>query len=258
MIKPLWAVAGVALLGTAGVAGALVVASSGGEEEFVQEVETATPSPAGSETLTPAASPVIELPSPSPVTAGCSASAVPPGVRLCRWGDVAVLIPGDTEIRAIGTFMGQDNRPALEISAGGWGRTVIDAATGAILSQEPKGDYAALIDSIVATVTICPFDRSAAPWPYNGDPPSGSRMTIGYVSYFEPDPATGIQVLGGMGCSASTQGGGCHEFLDVRSARSSLSINAETGEVVEQTKKISAADEGAFERFLAEIQVKSP
>ena len=41
-MKPVWALAGVALLGAAGAVGALVVASSGGEEEVVQQIETAT------------------------------------------------------------------------------------------------------------------------------------------------------------------------------------------------------------------------
>jgi hypothetical protein len=44
LIKPLWALAGVAFLGTAGVAGAVVVAPFGGEEEVVsQEEATAEP-----------------------------------------------------------------------------------------------------------------------------------------------------------------------------------------------------------------------
>jgi hypothetical protein len=43
MIRPTWAgVAGVALLGTVGVVGAVIVASPGGDEEVVQQVATAT------------------------------------------------------------------------------------------------------------------------------------------------------------------------------------------------------------------------
>jgi hypothetical protein len=62
---PLWAVAGIAILGTAGIAGAFVVASSGGEEEVVQQAEPATVTSRPS--TTPAAS---ALPS-------ATASAVP-------------------------------------------------------------------------------------------------------------------------------------------------------------------------------------
>ena len=61
MVKPLWALAGVALLGTAGVAGALVVASTGGEQEVVQQVET--PTVTGEASATPESS---RSPSPGP------------------------------------------------------------------------------------------------------------------------------------------------------------------------------------------------
>ena len=64
MVKPLWALTGIALLGTAGVVGAVVVASSGGEEELVQQIETATASPSAP---TKAPSPTtLATPSPAP------------------------------------------------------------------------------------------------------------------------------------------------------------------------------------------------
>lgn len=59
VIKPLWALTGLALLGTAGVAGTLIVASPGGEEEVVQQVETATPTAAAtSAIISPTTSPI--------------------------------------------------------------------------------------------------------------------------------------------------------------------------------------------------------
>jgi len=71
MIRPLWGLVGVALLGTAGVAGTVIVASSGGEEEIVQQVETATASPAA--TATPALS---ESPAPSPTPASTQGETI--------------------------------------------------------------------------------------------------------------------------------------------------------------------------------------
>jgi hypothetical protein len=56
LIKPLWALAGVALLGT-GAAGAFIVVSSGGEEEVVQQVETATVSASDTPQATTSPSP---------------------------------------------------------------------------------------------------------------------------------------------------------------------------------------------------------
>lgn len=255
MNRPLVALAGLIVAGgTAG--GALLIASPGGEEEVVQQVETARPTP-GKAQATAEPNPVIELPTPS-VQPGCLASPPPPGVKLWRWGDVIVLIPGDGEIRVVGTFDGYDEHPALEVSAGGgWGRTVIDATTGAMITQDPKGDKAAEIDSVLATASVCPFDGRTAPWPYTGDPPDGPRLTLGKLSYLEPDPATGIQVLGGSECSASTQGGGCHDFLDVRSARSSMYVDAEDGRVIEPAKIVTEEQE-AFDRYLATVQVNYP
>ena len=66
MVKPLWAIAGVALLGTAGIAGAIVVASPGGEEEVVREGET---TPAASATTPAGSSTPSPEPSPEPIPA---------------------------------------------------------------------------------------------------------------------------------------------------------------------------------------------
>jgi hypothetical protein len=63
VIKPTWALAGVAFLGIAGGIGVLV-ASSGGQQEVVQQVETATPEASAGPTTMPATpTPVITLPS---------------------------------------------------------------------------------------------------------------------------------------------------------------------------------------------------
>jgi hypothetical protein len=70
VIKPLLAVAGVALLGTATAAGVYAVASSGGEEEIVQQVETATPN------ASPSEAPSV-VPSPTP-TFAATLSPTPP------------------------------------------------------------------------------------------------------------------------------------------------------------------------------------
>lgn len=68
-MKPLWAVAGVALLGTAGVAGAVIVASSGGEEEVVQQAQTATATVSPIATSSPSTAPATTpVPSPTPTT----------------------------------------------------------------------------------------------------------------------------------------------------------------------------------------------
>ncbi len=67
MIKPIWAaVGGVTLLGVAGGIG-VFVASSGGDEEVVQQVETVTPSASAAPSATQSASPAAsETAAPTP------------------------------------------------------------------------------------------------------------------------------------------------------------------------------------------------
>ncbi len=73
MNKPFWALAGVALLGTIGISGVVIVASSGGEEEAVQQVETATATASQAASGTPV---------PSPSRASSSTPVSTPGETL--------------------------------------------------------------------------------------------------------------------------------------------------------------------------------
>jgi hypothetical protein len=73
--KPLWSLAGVALLASAGVGGAVIVASSGGEEEVtVQGTTTATPTEAATVSATPSAA--TKSPEPSPTSEAFPGPAV--------------------------------------------------------------------------------------------------------------------------------------------------------------------------------------
>lgn len=66
MIRPLWAVAGVAVLGTAGAVGALI-ASPGGDEEVVQQVATMTASATSAASPTPSVTAsTAATPTPAP------------------------------------------------------------------------------------------------------------------------------------------------------------------------------------------------
>jgi hypothetical protein len=62
VIRAVWAIVGVGLLGAAGVAGAVIVASSGGEEEVVQQPQSVSPTVA----ITPNASPTPAVTTPAP------------------------------------------------------------------------------------------------------------------------------------------------------------------------------------------------
>jgi len=111
-------------------------------------------------------------------------------------------------------------------------------------------------DAVLATISVCPFDRATAPWPYNGDPPVLPPKTLGKIRYLEPDPASGIQVLSSFSCPQVMEGGhgGCSDFLNVHSARSEMWIDAETGEP--WSLMVAEEDRDAFERYLASIQIQ--
>ncbi len=256
VIKPIWAtVGGLALLGTAGGVGVLI-ARTGGEEEVAQQVATAVPTASTQASSSPSFA--AATPAPSTLFGTCDLASAPEGTELWRWGDVTLLLPQHSDIRAAGSFDGPDQRPAIHVPAGGgWGFTVIDAATGAIIRQDPKGDFAEQIDAIVRTTAVCPFDPVAAPWPYNGEPPDAPRNSYGNLTYLEPDPVTGVQVQ--VGIAGGQGSGGAHSvaFLEVKSARSAAYVDAATGELMSRSR-IASEDDEAFKSFLAEIQVRSP
>ena len=248
-MKPLWAVAGVALLSAAGVAGALVIASPGGEEEFVQQAETGTPTASVAATSAPTAD---ETPTASPPCDPNRTSA--PGAKLWRWGDLTVSIPEGSEVLAAGgTAQDGEIVVVLNLTSAPDKGLVVSAETGAVLTDQ-SAEQRAVIDPVLATVSVCPFDPKVAPWPYTSKVPEGARLTYGKLSYLEPDPATGIEVSGGLACAGSTRNSGCHRFLGVRSASSSMYIDWESGAVIEPAD-IAPEEQEAFDRYLASVQV---
>jgi hypothetical protein len=81
VIKPLWAVTGVAVLGAAGVAGGVIVASPGGEEEAVQQVQTSSPTTSVTPGVSPTPSPTAVATAPpttTPPTTSPTEPAIPP------------------------------------------------------------------------------------------------------------------------------------------------------------------------------------
>lgn len=187
----------------------------------------------------------------------CNANPIPaPGTTLSRWGDLTIMIPegvlayGDldeTGVPVLVIFPQEINQSY---------RTVIDATTGTVVAVvndagglRPKE---AEIQAALESVSICPLDAAAAPWPYAGEPPDGPRQTVGKLSYLEPDPATGIQVFGGGQCN-----GECRTFIRVSSVRSSVYVDAGNGQVIGPAK-IAPEEKEAFERYLASVQVINP
>ncbi len=241
MIKPIWALAGVALLTTAGVAGALVVASPGGDEEVAQQVATPTRLLLDKQSVTPA------LP---PLTPG-------PGVTLWRWGNLTVLIPDGSGISAspgavdypgkllhflIGKVDPKDSRISSTV--------VLDSETGAIVEEQVLDQHREEMDRVLATLTVSAFDRTTAPWPYNGEPtPDLAQEVVGGIGYLSPPPATGLYVGWGLG-----DPGGL--FIHIRNERSVAFVqkNPVTGELTLDTALVLEEDRSIFERWLATIK----
>ncbi len=238
MNKPLLALAGLIALGGVGV-GAYVVASPGGEEEAVQQVETATPA-------------VTFVPTPTlpAITPG-------PGVTLYRWVNVTVLIPDGTGIQAYPNFAGARDGDIVDFSifkvdpedSRIISEVLVDAENGVILEESVLDQHRSDIDLVLATVSVSPFDPALAPWPYNGEPtPDLVRENKGGISYVLPSPASGLYIGGGIG-----DPGGA--YITLRNQRSIAFIHLERpGGLVFETSAVDEEDKLVFERWLAAIK----
>ena len=244
MIKPIWAFAGIALLGTAGAVGAVIGTSSGGEEEVVQQVETATPTKGAAK-------------DPRTTPTGTPRPSAGPGETLYRWANLELLIP-DGSGMAAGPGAGaislvnhdfvlvKGEREDSRITS----TVVIDGDTGAIVEEQVLEQHRQELDRVLATLRVGSFDRTNAPWPYNGEPSLDLvRERAGGVRYMRPSPSTGLYVGGGIG----DPGG---EFTSIRNERSVAFVQRTptTGEIVLDSTLVVEEDKPVFERWLATVR----
>ena len=245
MVKPVWAsFAGVALLAITGVAGALVVTSSEGEEEVVQQVETATPT--GGDAKDPRNTPTV----PAVTT-----PSQPPGAVKWRWGNVTILVPDTPDINVLSQSTPAGG-PGIEIIRDTdhrdniFSRIVLDATNGNIVINEVRSEDALAVDALLATLSVSSPDRSAA-WPYTGDPPPAiERKVYGAYSYFSPLPETGFHLSGGIG----DPGG---EFIGLSSVGGAVvvSIDPRTGQLLLEYHVNFEEDRAPLERWVAEVEI---
>jgi hypothetical protein len=252
-VKALWGLAGPALLGTAGVAGAVIVGSSGGEDEVVQQVETATPRAEG------------DRPAPL-LTPG-------PGVTLWRWMNVSVLIPdgsaitfgpqpiyldaGGTQSRQ-GVSFGKSDPEHPDV----YSQIILDAENGTIFSEQIVDAHGSEMEQVRGTISVGVLDRGTAPWPYNGDPPQDATREGAFgISFIRPDPATGIIVeyVSSSFAGGVTTPGDCEVLADtigLRNGRSSafIGLDARTGSLCKELSSVHGDDLAAFERYSADVR----
>jgi len=256
--KSLWAIAGIALIGTAGGIGLLVAAAGGEEGGAVQLESTLTymfgpspvpdpPSPGPDE----AAEYQLPVPSFTPV-ATCLPFSSAPGTKTWRWGDVTIVTPEGNEVHA-GGHLGPEAQPVMAVFSeeDTSEQILIDAFTGQLVSAGPDDDpifeKQAEIADALATLSVCPFDTRTALWPYTGTAPEAPRLSWGKLSFLQPDPASGLQ----WGFEVDDPGG---KFLLLETARSEVAIDAETGALAEETARIHPDDKEALERYIATIE----
>ena len=253
-MKAHFALAGLALLGTASVAGAIVVAPLAGDEEVVFQQD-------GS--VTPAA---------PPLTPG-------PGVTLWRWMDVSVLIPDKSGIGASPAVMyfddhGTISRESLRVGKSDpdnpdiFSYALIDAKDGTIHGMQIHEAHRAEMELVLNTVTISPIDPATAPWPYNGDPPQESNSPLEASTSewpsIRPDPGSGMYtdfMIGARGSGGVTPTPADCDFVfeayAVRNGRSSAYIGKDerTGSICKDLSNVQPEDLAAFQRFLDRVEL---
>jgi hypothetical protein len=189
-----------------------------------------------------------------------------------RWGNITIVMPAPSDSDDL--YASQEwyspgmyspdfspdastpSIPALRLTKGGgldasW--VVIDADTGEIVHQEVLPEDQAAFDAVLATMQVPNAElapQASAPWPYGANLPATPRRSWGNITYVQPDPTSGIVVRPGI---ADFGPEGPVKFLSVRSANSSRSINAETGEIGRNS--VSESDREAFDRFTSEIRL---
>ena len=247
-MKPVWALAGIALLGTAGAAGVLVVASSGGEEEVVQQVETPTTDASVSALGTPDLSPTPAI--PPPPTPG-------PGSTLWRWVKISISIPDGSDLGFSPAHLPpQDNPPdggpaveltlyEGEVTSNLW----IDAETGIVLVDNVRGQDRAIFDEVLKTLVVGPLDAASASWPYSDDLASAQpREVWGKFSFVRPVPATGLFLDAWIADPCGVQ------LLSIKNGPSSASVRVDeaTG-TLKMDSEVLPEDQAVFDRWFAEV-----
>ena len=177
---------------------------------------------------------------------------------LYRWANLEVLIPDGSGIAAgpsAAAISGvnrnfvlvkgepQDSRITSTV--------VIDGDNGTITEEQILDQHRAEIDRVLATLSLASFDRTAAPWPYNGEPTADLvRENGGGFSYLRPSPASGLYVGGGIGDPGGV-------FIDIRNERSVAFVQRRpvTGELILDSSMVVEEDKPVFERWLATVDL---
>jgi hypothetical protein len=177
-------------------------------------------------------------------------------VQEVRWFNVTVAIPEGSPVYASpGFWEPEGTPPAMFIrSRDGDSVIVIDAETGKVIEDLVQPKDRAAVDEVLKTVAVSPLDRSAAPWPYNGEPRNVKREGWGKITFIPPDRASGITIE----FSWEDDVGWSGTSMRLTNGRSSLSVDADTGTVIAGTTRILPEDKEAFGRLLSTVEYVGP
>jgi hypothetical protein len=187
--------------------------------------------------------------SPQPETPG-------PEGTVWRWANVTVTIPDGSGISVSPGTAALAGLPGTLIltkinpdDPERYSFVSIDAITGDMVERSVLAEDEALIDSVLATVSLGPLDPETAGWPYQQEPaPDMPRLSEASVSYVHPSPDSGMYVGFGLG----DPGG---PFLDIRNERSAAFVRiGSDGSLEFDTTMVIEEDLPVFERWLAEVR----
>lgn len=169
--------------------------------------------------------------------------------HVVRWGNVTISVPEGSDVIVAREFEGPelnppDGGPVLVLfkrESFPESLLLIDAETGEVLQDIIQAADRAAIDEVLATLKVSEQDIVRAPWPYGETPPDVPRETWGRITFIPPDPASGITVRLLVNDPGPLS-------LNITNGRSTLSIDAETGTVIDETTLIVSNDKDAFDR----------
>jgi hypothetical protein len=125
---------------------------------------------------------------------------------------------------------------------------IIDAISGDVLRDTISGPARDTADSILASIRI---ELSPRVWPIADAPMPTTRVPWGAVTFVQPDPESGFFVRLGTGFTLDGPG---RKFLLVQSGNSKMTVDAETGQVIEEN--ITDTDREGFGRFLSAMTIE--
>ena len=129
----------------------------------------------------------------------------------------------------------------------------MDADNGDVILRDLTSLDAAQFDGTLATLNIGQEMKAPLPWPYGDTPPQRDKEG-GKIRYWQPDPDSGM-ILSHL----VTEGpSGEDSFIVIQTVRSRRTVNASTGQLVEENDQIDQADEDAFERWTTAVELAEP